>query len=218
MMSNTDVAIGERIAKVRKAKGLTQSEVSEKINMSAQIEGKSERGERNITAAEIENFAQVLEVPEQFLLRNIPDSITKQDLQSLSADRLYEKAYMRSELYEQIAAQSSVILQLLDFFIGKWEADGLINNNGNESESINRVKGGLRRVINKIRNEEYITAKNTDETAELIGNMADVFFLLLIQDNEIDIKNGFMDEKFSKSLESVIRNNKLYKKLLLANM
>ncbi len=216
MKANTDLAIGRRIARIRRAKGLTQSEVGEKINMSTQTEGKSERGERSITAAEIENFARALNVPEQFLLKDIPEDIMDQDLTLLSADHLYKKAYMGAELYEQIAAQSSVILQLLDFFLGIWINDGLIYKNNNESESIYRVKGSLRKVINQIRNEKYITAENTIRTAKLIEQMADVFFLLLIQNNEIDIKNGFKDEDFSEDLNKLVRRNKLYRELIFA--
>lgn len=185
MKANTNLAIGRRIARIRKAKGLTQSEVGEKINMLTQTEGKSERGERNITAGEIENFACALNVPEQFLLKDIPENITDRNLKLLSADHLSKKAYMGAELYEQIATQSLVIFQLLDFFLGIWKNAGLISKNGNENKSIYRVKGGLRKVINQIRNEKYVTAENTIQTTKLIERMADVFFLLLIQDNKI---------------------------------
>ncbi|MBC2148135.1 helix-turn-helix domain-containing protein [Listeria booriae] len=67
--------IGERIKHARKNKNLTQKQLAQKIHVSSQVMSNFERGYTEISAEQIKNIAEVLDVTADYLLgkTNIPD-------------------------------------------------------------------------------------------------------------------------------------------------
>lgn len=71
MVSRMDMRklIGDNCARIRKAKGMTQEELSEKSGLSQQYLSDLERGKRNPTIVTIYHIAQALEVSHEELVR-----------------------------------------------------------------------------------------------------------------------------------------------------
>lgn len=63
-----DRAIGERIQRLREKKGLTQQELSKKIDLNNSVLSRIEAGKRPVRADELKRIAGALEVPEGILM------------------------------------------------------------------------------------------------------------------------------------------------------
>ena len=61
-------SIGKKIRKYRKAKGLTQEQLAEKLDLSINYVGALERAEKNLTVTNLINIANVLGVTADMLL------------------------------------------------------------------------------------------------------------------------------------------------------
>lgn len=71
MVSGMDMRklVGDNCARIRKAKGMTQEELSEKSGLSQQYLSDLERGKRNPTIVTIYHIAEALGVSHEELLR-----------------------------------------------------------------------------------------------------------------------------------------------------
>lgn len=72
MLSNTNSAIGNRIAQLRKIRGLKQSQLGKKIGVTASAIGNYERGQRVIPADMIGKISKALQVPSWLISDGIP--------------------------------------------------------------------------------------------------------------------------------------------------
>lgn len=72
MLSNTNSAIGNRIAQLRKIRGLKQSQLGKKIGITASAIGNYERGQRVIPADMIGKISKALQVPSWLISDGIP--------------------------------------------------------------------------------------------------------------------------------------------------
>ncbi|WP_369833173.1 helix-turn-helix domain-containing protein [Companilactobacillus pabuli] len=68
--------IGQRIQEARKAKGLSQDELADKLGSKRTTIGNYERGERSIDTDMIKKIADVLGIPSSLLIDGIPDGYT----------------------------------------------------------------------------------------------------------------------------------------------
>lgn len=64
------IEFGNRVRELRKAKGLSQEELSFKADLHRTYIGMIERAEKNITLTNVEKIAKALEVPVSKLLSN----------------------------------------------------------------------------------------------------------------------------------------------------
>ena len=85
---------GQRVRKLRRAYGLTQEELAEKVDISASFMGHIERGSRIASLETLVSLCNVLKVSPTHLLRaslqgemeeHMPDNISSEDRNRLSA-------------------------------------------------------------------------------------------------------------------------------------
>ncbi|MEO0444156.1 MAG: helix-turn-helix transcriptional regulator [Pseudomonadota bacterium] len=67
-----DILIGQRLEQIRKAKGLSMSEVGQPIGVSYQQVQKYERGVNRISATRLQQFMEILEVPWSYFFDGLP--------------------------------------------------------------------------------------------------------------------------------------------------
>jgi transcriptional regulator with XRE-family HTH domain len=92
-----DVHVGARIRLKRVMRGLTQSDLAQRVGISFQSVQKYERGENRVSASRLHEFAQVLGVGEQYFFDGLtPDGATTRAM-ALSANE-------GRELQRQLAA------------------------------------------------------------------------------------------------------------------
>ncbi|TSO25698.1 helix-turn-helix transcriptional regulator [Lactobacillus sp. LL6] len=207
-MTDLNNEIGKRIAMIRKVKHLTQAKLGDKIGVSYQIIGKCERGERELTAIELSDIANVLNVPQEFITNGIPESIEKKDFILLDKESLYEKGYQNRAREQAIAYHAELILNLWDIF--QYYIPEYLYSNGREKENYRRLKGSLRNVANKIRRNKYVTSDNVDLVQKLVQQLAETFLFLIIDYEKLDIKNHLKPVHFSEKLHSDITSNGYY--------
>lgn len=70
-----NMMIGNRIARLRKAKKMQQGDLAKKINIHASRLGNYERGERSVPVEIIDKMADALNVPTWLLTRGLPDGV-----------------------------------------------------------------------------------------------------------------------------------------------
>ena len=129
-----DVYVGSRIRLQRIMRGLTQSELAERVGISFQSVQKYERGENRVSASRLHEFATALEVSEQYFFDGVGDGRAVGE--SPSAQEPSVSALESKELHRQLAAVMSMedrrlrglIIQLLklltDVNRARLEADG----------------------------------------------------------------------------------------------
>lgn len=78
--------VGERIRKVRKARGLTQLQLAERSNLDDAYIGAVERGERNFTIDTLEKIHKALQVKPAELFRNDNDQNETEAARRQAAD------------------------------------------------------------------------------------------------------------------------------------
>ena len=69
-MANLAVEVGQNISRLRKAHGLTQAELAEKINVTPTFVSRVERGERMFSPQNLQAVAELFEVSYDALFRN----------------------------------------------------------------------------------------------------------------------------------------------------
>lgn len=74
-MADTNEEIGGRIAKIRKAKKLKQSDLAKMLGTTGSAIGNYERGDRVIPAETISKISKSLSVPTDILIKGIPDKM-----------------------------------------------------------------------------------------------------------------------------------------------
>lgn len=117
-LEQADEPIGQRLARIRKARGLTQKQVAEKIGIKQVLVSDYERGRLRINADMLARFAVVL-------------GVSADEILGLNQDELPEVIYDNKLLQrvEQIqclpSKQRKAILRTLDMLIkGATTADG----------------------------------------------------------------------------------------------
>jgi transcriptional regulator with XRE-family HTH domain len=113
-----DVYVGTRIRLQRIMRGLTQSELAERVGISFQSVQKYERGENRVSASRLHEFATALGVSEQFFFDGIDGGL---GMPTEAAPEPSVSALEGKELHRQLAAVMSLedkrlrglILQLL---------------------------------------------------------------------------------------------------------
>lgn len=101
-----DVYVGSRIRLQRIMRGLTQSELAERVGISFQSVQKYERGENRVSASRLHEFATALEVSEQYFFDGIGGAGAAAD--SASAQEPSVSAVEGKELHRQLAAVMSM--------------------------------------------------------------------------------------------------------------
>lgn len=91
-------ALGERIRKARKQKGLTQEQLAEACNLSTAHIGHIERGTRALSLESLITISRVLNVGTDYLLLDISPSSEKRlsdvlDSVVFASDEKYERLY-----------------------------------------------------------------------------------------------------------------------------
>jgi transcriptional regulator with XRE-family HTH domain len=97
-----DVYVGSRIRLQRIMRGLTQSELAERVGISFQSVQKYERGENRVSASRLHEFATALEVSEQYFFDGISDGSAVAE--SAPAQEPSVSALEGKELHRQLAA------------------------------------------------------------------------------------------------------------------
>ena len=109
-LPDVDNKIGITLAKIRKASGLTQTQLAKKTGISQQQQSHYEKGEIHISAEMVVRFANNLKVSTDEILNNVDDKKTDSPLSLRFTRRI-------KELDTLPEAKKKVILQVLDDMI-----------------------------------------------------------------------------------------------------
>ena len=86
-----NIIIGQNIQRIRKAKGLNQKELSEKIGTGISTLSNYETGTRSFPISLLSKLAQELDVPLNFIINGIPVGVSDKDIKRLNSQELQER-------------------------------------------------------------------------------------------------------------------------------
>ena len=131
--------MGKNLYRIRKVRGLTQKTLGSKVGVGAATIGNYERGIRYIPGYLIHGLALALNVPEQFLVSELPDDIKNSDIANSNSNELLRKisdrdAWKKAELRKQVQT-----IQLVDNLL-RDEYLELMLEEETDSEPLKKVK------------------------------------------------------------------------------
>lgn len=113
-----NITIGQNIQRIRKAKGLNQKELSEKIGTGISTLSNYETGTRSFPISLLSKLAQELDVPLNFIINGIPVGVSDKDIKRLNSQELQqrEKAAL-ADLAKFKLSLSTISTLLRDLFL-----------------------------------------------------------------------------------------------------
>lgn len=115
------MTVGERIRAARRAKGMTQKELAEKMGTSYVVISQWENGKRNPKLSTLEEIAKALEVPVLALIGPM-DSALNQEIEALENEKELEgigkgMGLMPDEVKPAVSAREEKAVNLLHLFL-----------------------------------------------------------------------------------------------------
>ena len=212
--SSSDQQIGSNIALIRKAKGMTQKHLAEKIGISQPALGNYERGQRVIPASIFSSLPQILDVPLDFLVYGVPDNITFRDLSILDAvslgkkaahlddvSNIIERGLGRADMKRHLLA--AVLLDSYDYLMDKSSDD-------KEHEQLRRFTWNtLENLLKGVPITNEANFKQITEQFELLANT----YLSLIVDEQATRYPAFRKSfpPFKEKLSKFLNDNGYFK-------
>lgn len=225
-MADTNEEIGGRIAKIRKAKKLKQSDLAKMLGTTGSAIGNYERGDRVIPAETISKISKSLSVPTDILIKGIPDkmkdSYSYNFFANADSDEL-QKYYAElnevenEELYEEQEKQYDYLKHYLKSIYGmneynaqndlaefvKWQKKSITNE-----QRLSNIKYSPEKLEENLKFDPF--EKYDKETEEIKAKHYHMYFADPIQKELKNIIDSLDDQKpidkneLKKKLQSVL--------------
>ncbi|MFQ6082559.1 MAG: helix-turn-helix domain-containing protein [Candidatus Aminicenantia bacterium] len=114
MEIKSNLELGQKLRKIRKAKGISQMKLAEKVGVSFQQIQKYEKGINKISVERLQQIAQALDTPIWLFLKEEPNRFAEEK-ESYEVGTLSEKEKMIIKLYRKIKSgkiKEGILLQL----------------------------------------------------------------------------------------------------------
>ena len=141
--------MGKNLYRIRKVRGLTQKTLGSKVGVGTATIGNYERGIRYIPEYLIHGLSLALNVPEQFLVSELPDDIKNGDIANSNSNELLRKisdrdAWKKAELRKQVQT-----IQLVDNLL-RDEYLELMLEGETDSEPLKKVKEKIFEIFHEL--------------------------------------------------------------------
>lgn len=184
--------MGKNLYRIRKVRGLTQKTLGSKVGVGAATIGNYERGIRYIPGYLIHGLALALNVPEQFLVSELPDDIKNSDIANSNSNELLRKisdrdAWKKAELRKQVQT-----IQLVDNLL-RDEYLELMLEEETDSEPLKKVKEKIFKIFHELEFCGDISQdfKNYEDNFDLLYWTGLFFFNFIVGQREIVKDNPY---------------------------
>lgn len=225
-MADTNEEIGGRIAKIRKAKKLKQSDLAKMLGTTGSAIGNYERGDRVIPAETISKISKSLSVPTDILIKGIPDkmkdSYSYNFFANADSDEL-QKYYAElnevenEELYEEQEKQYDYLKHYLKSIYGmneynaqndlaefvKWQKKSITNE-----QRLSNIKYSPERLEENLKFDPF--EKYDKEMEEIKAKHYHMYFLDPVQKqlkqiiDNLDTSKEMNKDKLKEELQNIL--------------